>query len=107
MVAVVSGSTAHVELSIANAAGLGWKFLAVILILVWYITQKHTAVYLVDFSTFEPPEEWRVSPAQILDLMKMQGYYNEESLTFMNRMLLQSGAILRTKSLLDVVVVMM
>jgi predicted naringenin-chalcone synthase len=33
----------------------------------------------------------RVSPEQILGLMKGQGYYNEESLAFMGRMLQQSG----------------
>lgn len=48
-------------------------------------------VYLIDFSTFEPPASWKVSPEQLMELMKFQNCYTQESLDFMERMLKQSG----------------
>lgn len=48
-------------------------------------------MYLVDFSTWEPPEEWKVSHAQLIELMRRQQCYTEESLNFMARILENSG----------------
>ena len=44
-------------------------------------------VYLLDFATFEPPSSWKVSHEQILQMMKNQNCFNEESLSFMGRIL--------------------
>jgi hypothetical protein len=57
--AFITGKTAHVELSIPIATSLGWQFVAVIGILVWYIHRRESSVYLLDFATFQPPESWR------------------------------------------------
>jgi 3-ketoacyl-CoA synthase len=48
-------------------------------------------VYLVDFATFKAPAEWRVSHAQILEMMKRKGCFSQESLDFMERILNNSG----------------
>lgn len=71
--------------------GLGWKSFALLSILVWYITSREKPVYLLDFATFEPPESWKITQEQMMELMKVQGCFTEESLTFMERMLKQSG----------------
>ena len=44
-------------------------------------------VYCVDFEVAEPPESWRVTRAQTLELLKQQNGYKEESIKFMNRLL--------------------
>ena len=71
--------------------GLGWKSMALLCIAVWFITSREKPIYLVDFTTFEPPESWRLSSEQILQILKAQGCFTEESLSFMERMLKQSG----------------
>lgn len=71
--------------------GLGWKPWAVIAILLWYFTHRENQVYLLDFTTFEPPSSWKLSPEQLLEAMRFQGCFTEESLEFMGRMLKQSG----------------
>ena len=48
-------------------------------------------VYLVDFATFEPPEEWRLTHDQVMEIMRLQGCFTEDSLAFQRRMLEQSG----------------
>ena len=47
--------------------------------------------YLLAFSTFKAPDSWKVSKAQILECMKNQNEFTDESLAFMERMLDRSG----------------
>mmetsp|Transcript_1740 Transcript_1740/g.2958 ORF Transcript_1740/g.2958 Transcript_1740/m.2958 type:complete len:532 (-) Transcript_1740:479-2074(-) len=82
---------AILELQRKDALNLGWKTMGVLAILLWYANRRHKPVYLIDFATFEPPEEWKVSPEQLLEIMRRQKCFTEESLTFMERMLKQSG----------------
>lgn len=70
---------------------LGWKTMAILALVIWYIYRSEKAVYLVDFATFEPPDSWKVSPEQLMDMMRAQGVFTEDSLSFLERMLVQSG----------------
>jgi 3-ketoacyl-CoA synthase len=45
---------------------LGWKTLALVAILIWYITHREKPVYLLDFATFEPPESWKVTAEELM-----------------------------------------
>ncbi len=49
------------------------------------------AVYLVDFSVFQPPSDWAVSQKDCIDLLRKYGCYTEESIDFMGRILARSG----------------
>lgn len=46
---------------------------------------------MLDFSTFEPPDEWKLSQEQILEIMKRENVFTNKSLEFLERMLGQSG----------------
>lgn len=39
---------------------LGWKSTALFVVFVWWMSRGSSPVYMVDFSTFEPPEDWKV-----------------------------------------------
>ncbi len=65
--------------------------MALLVIFIGYVNQREKPVFLIDFSTFEPPSDWKLSPAQILDIMKSKGCYTDESISFLARMLEQSG----------------
>jgi glycine cleavage system protein P-like pyridoxal-binding family len=45
----------------------------------------------MDFATFEAPQSWRVNHEQLMQCMKNQNCFSQESLDFMSRMLSQSG----------------
>lgn len=60
-------------------------------IIFWYLTHRENPLYLLDFSTFEPPNDWKLSPEELLQAMKNQECFSEESIDFMDRMLKQSG----------------
>lgn len=70
------------------ALDLGWKTMGLLTLLVWYINYREKSVYLVDFTTFEPPENWKVSPAQLIEIMRAQNCFTEESIDFMDRMVI-------------------
>lgn len=70
---------------------LGWKAAALIAVVALYFSRRRREVYLVDFTTFEPPDHWRLSPEQILTIMRSQGVFTEESIAFLERLLSQSG----------------
>jgi hypothetical protein len=70
---------------------LGWKSFALLAGLVWYASHRVSPVYLIDFTTFKPPSNWRLTAEELLEAMKRQGSFTEESMTFMSRMLQQSG----------------
>eukprot|EP01035_Chromulina_nebulosa_P019428 gene19428-25306_t len=69
---------------------LGWKTMTIIALLIWYINHREKPVYLIDFSTFQPPEDWKVSPDEIVQILSL------ESIAFQERMLRQSGCGPRT-----------
>lgn len=56
----------------------------------WFLAQSRS-VYLVDFTTYKPPEDWKVSQAEVMEIMKRKKCFTEESLDFMERILVNSG----------------
>jgi len=79
------------ELRRPVAFDLGWKTMVLLALIIWYITRREKPVYLLDFSTFEPPESWKVSYDDLIEIMRRQECFTEESIDFMNRMLERSG----------------
>jgi 3-ketoacyl-CoA synthase len=59
--------------------------------LFWYLTHRENPLYILDFALFSPPEDWKVSPDELLQAMRNQDCFSEDSIQFMDRMLKQSG----------------
>jgi len=91
LVAFYNNEISEISLARPVAFDLGWKSMALLALLIWYINHREKPVYLVDFVTWEPPESWKLSHEQIMQAMEVQGCFTEESLDFMRRMLAQSG----------------
>ena len=70
---------------------LGWQSMLLISLVIFVLSRTEKAVYLVDFSCFEPPEDWRLSPKQIIDCIKFQGCFTQESIEFQEKMIERSG----------------
>lgn len=70
---------------------LGWQTSAIAALVIWYLNRREKPVYLLDFACWEPPDSWKVSPDQILECLRAQGAYTQESLDFMKRLLATSG----------------
>lgn len=79
------------ELRRPVALDLGWKTMALFALIIWYINKREKPVYLIDFACFEPPTSWKVSHDQLIEIMRRQGCFTDDSLDFMGRMLRQSG----------------
>lgn len=80
-----------IELSREGIIGVGTNLMIAVFIIILYKSRQQPTVYLIDFSTFEPPESWRLSAEQILEIMRLQNCFTEDSLAFLGRMLSQSG----------------
>lgn len=50
---------------------LGWKSTALFVVFVWWMSRGSSPVYMVDFSTFEPPEDWKVNERLLLPLARL------------------------------------
>lgn len=79
------------ELRRPVAFDLGWKTMALLALLIWYLSQREKPVYLLDFSCFEPPPSWKLSPEQLIDIMRRQKCFHDESIEFMSKLLERSG----------------
>ncbi len=69
----------------------GVKTSLIFTIVIYYLARMDNPVYLIDFATFEPPSSWKVSHEQIVEMMRRQECFNEESISFMKRILERSG----------------
>lgn len=69
---------------------MSWQSIALLAVVFWYLTHRDN-VYLIDFTTFDAPDDWKLSYEQLVEAMKLQGCYTEDSLTFMEKMLKNSG----------------
>jgi predicted naringenin-chalcone synthase len=58
---------------------------------IYYLARMDNPIYMIDFTTFEPPCSWKRSKAEIMEMMKRQGVFTEDSLDFMKRILDRSG----------------
>eukprot|EP00559_Dactyliosolen_fragilissimus_P009040 CAMPEP_0184865498 /NCGR_PEP_ID=MMETSP0580-20130426/18329_1 /TAXON_ID=1118495 /ORGANISM="Dactyliosolen fragilissimus" /LENGTH=533 /DNA_ID=CAMNT_0027364729 /DNA_START=216 /DNA_END=1814 /DNA_ORIENTATION=+ len=62
-----------------------------VLVVMAWIASMDNPTYLLSFSTFKPPESWKVSQDQIMEMMRLQNCFTEESLEFMRKLLQRSG----------------
>lgn len=71
---------------------LGWKSMIVLAFVMWMVQRYEQTVYLLDFTTFEPPRSWRLTSAELLDILEKQDPpYTAESMKFTEKILGQSG----------------
>jgi predicted naringenin-chalcone synthase len=71
--------------------GPGVETCFVALVVMAWILRMDNPVYLMSFATFKAPESWRITHADFLALMKNQGSFSEDNLSFMKRLLSRSG----------------
>lgn len=88
---IISKEVSTLTLENSVAFDLGWKSMLLVAFLIFFVNRYENPVYLLDFSTFEPPDSWKVSAEQLLEIMKLQECFTEESLAFQERMLAASG----------------
>jgi 3-ketoacyl-CoA synthase len=67
------------------------KVTVLILIIIGVILTNDKPTYMLAFSTFKAPESWKVSHAEIIQMMKHQHCFTDDSIEFMTRLLERSG----------------
>jgi len=67
------------------------KTTALILVVAAWAVRRDNPIYCLSFATFKAPDDWKVDHEQIIEMMRRKGCFNEESLTFMQRILERSG----------------
>ena len=67
------------------------KITALVLVVIGVIVTNDKPIYMLAFSTFKAPDSWKVSHAEIVQMMKNQKCFTEDSVNFMARMLERSG----------------
>ncbi|KAL3811160.1 hypothetical protein ACHAXA_001375 [Cyclostephanos tholiformis] len=67
------------------------KTTALFLVVIGVIVTNDKPTYMLSFSTFKAPDSWKVSHAEIMQMMKNQNCFTDESLEFMSRLLERSG----------------
>jgi len=67
------------------------KITFLVLCIILWIVKHDDPVYLMAFSTFKAPESWKVTHKQIIEMMRQQNCFTEDSLDFMSRILERSG----------------
>eukprot|EP00617_Octactis_speculum_P013059 CAMPEP_0185781460 /NCGR_PEP_ID=MMETSP1174-20130828/102524_1 /TAXON_ID=35687 /ORGANISM="Dictyocha speculum, Strain CCMP1381" /LENGTH=529 /DNA_ID=CAMNT_0028471449 /DNA_START=74 /DNA_END=1663 /DNA_ORIENTATION=+ len=70
---------------------LGWQGTGLTLTVVYFFSRMEPSVYLLEFCCWEAPDDWKVSHDQLIEAMRRQQCYNEESISFMTRLLARSG----------------
>lgn len=67
------------------------KITALVLVVIGWIVNMDNPIYMLAFSTFKAPDSWKVSHDQIIQMMKNQDCFTDESIEFMKRLLERSG----------------
>lgn len=67
------------------------EIMAVLAIIVAYVTRMKPSVYCLENCVFVPPESWQVSKDDLVKMMSANGDFDETSLEFTKRMLERSG----------------
>lgn len=67
------------------------KITALVLVIVGWILTNDNPIYLLAFTTFKAPDSWKCSHADIIQMMKNQNCFTEDSIKFMGRLLERSG----------------
>mmetsp|Transcript_15144 Transcript_15144/g.34981 ORF Transcript_15144/g.34981 Transcript_15144/m.34981 type:complete len:537 (-) Transcript_15144:76-1686(-) len=70
---------------------LGWQGSFITALLVYLFAKRPAQTYLLEFCTFEAPEEWKVTHSQLMEMMRRQQCFSEESINFLSRILDKSG----------------
>ncbi len=65
--------------------GMGWKATAVLVVILWTFLRGRRPVYLIDFAVFNPPDSWKCTHEQIVEILKRQKCFTTESWQFMVR----------------------
>ena len=68
-----------------------WYAYLIIAFAVYYGISSKPSVYLMDFAVYEPPKDWQISRAQIIDILEKHHVYDPSSLEFMAKLLANSG----------------
>ncbi len=67
------------------------KTTALVLVVIGWIVMNDNPTYMLSFSTFKAPDSWKVSHAEIIQMMRNQKCFNDDSIKFMERLLERSG----------------
>lgn len=67
------------------------KVTVLVLVVIGWIVTNSNPIYMMSFSTFKAPDSWKVTHAQIIQMMKNQKCFSEDSIKFMERLLERSG----------------
>eukprot|EP00980_Cylindrotheca_fusiformis_P012712 scaffold3108_cov152-Cylindrotheca_fusiformis.AAC.3 len=67
------------------------KTTALLLVVGAWLVRRDNPIYLLSFATFKAPEDWKCDHDQILEMMRRQDCFTDESLGFMKRILERSG----------------
>ena len=67
------------------------KTTALVLVIIGVIVTSDKSIYMLSFSTFKAPDSWKVSHEEIIQMMKNQKSFTEDSIKFMARLLERSG----------------
>ena len=74
-----------VEVTRPQVFQVGWQLSLIVLLVIAYINNTQTSVYLLDFATFEPPDEWRLTHEETIQCMRNQKCFTEDSIKFMEK----------------------
>ena len=68
-----------------------WYAYAILTFCLYYMLSAQPPVYIMDFAVYEAPPSWRVTRAQLVEIMRRTGVYSQDSLEFMAKLLAKSG----------------
>ena len=67
------------------------KTTALILAVGAWMIRRDSPIYMLSFETFKAPDDWKCDQDEIMEMMKRQKCFTQESLNFMRRILDRSG----------------
>jgi len=67
------------------------SFLVVLLFTSLYFLKAKSTVYLVDFATYQPPDELKIPHEKFLERTRGVGWFTEESIEFQEKLLYRTG----------------
>ncbi|KNC79279.1 hypothetical protein SARC_08322 [Sphaeroforma arctica JP610] len=90
----VSASEVNWDSAVAYVSQLNYKFavdgLALVMLVAFlgsYLSSRKSPVYCVEFETFTPPESWKVTRDEIMQVMRSSNSFTEESQDFLQRIM--------------------
>ena len=67
------------------------KTTALILVVSVWMFRRDSPIYMLSFETFKAPDDWKCNQDEIMEMMKRQNCFTQESLNFLRRILDRSG----------------